>query len=561
MSIKAESIFIGITSMEMEVNTSDYVHATVQPTNATDKEICWESNRPEIVSINLITGQFYANKTGDATITAFLYSDPSIKKSFDIHVKGYTPVESISFPVSELSMDVNTTMSLNVLVKPSNATNKKVTWRSCCPEIASVSSIGIVTAISPGIVEIYATTNDGNLTAKCEIWIRGKTPVFLIHGRTSNSQVVWGVSNNIPSTTNDESNPTLYAEAKNGNKYIAYESQKIIDVKSGNSDNEDKPQRLGYELEKVGYKRNVNLFAFNYPNQDAVKYCATKFEDYINNVIVHVILEGPDEMKTCFYRTKSDYRLNNYKFNIIGHSMGGLVGRYFIENLGNDKYVDKLITICTPHWGSGFGELSNAFGTELHVICDHDLSRDSKMYGGNNSISLNCHGLLSKCYTENQTYYLTNELLYSKSRNTKYYAIAGIAYDATLLEENDTTLEMPSHFTNYNQIIDFMTDNYVYKLGSGIDISIIKPLNPFDEGDNMVGFLSQIGWTEDSTNGVPSKRINFHKIFIDIDTNGGNNIGDRLHNKIPCRTKVISKVISYLNDTSTTTGNDNTYYI
>ncbi len=59
--------------------------------------------------------------------------------------------------------------------------------------------------------------------------------------------------------------------------------------------------------------------------------------------------------------------------------MGGLVARYYIENLYQDNHVDKLITICTPHWGSGYAELSNATAIN-HVLSDHDLDFNSAMF-------------------------------------------------------------------------------------------------------------------------------------------------------------------------------------
>lgn len=61
----------------------------------------------------------------------------------------------------------------------------------------------------------------------------------------------------------------------------------------------------------------------------------------------------------------------------------------------------------------------------------------------------------------------------------------------------------------------------------------------------MVGFLSQIGWTETSGDS-PDKRIQMEKIFIDVDTNGGNRLTSRLHGKMPHRQRVIEKVYDYL---------------
>lgn len=74
-------------------------------------------------------------------------------------------------------------------------------------------------------------------------------------------------------------------------------------------------------------------------------------------------------------------------------------------------------------------------------------------------------------------------------------------------------------------------------------------------GDNMVGFFSQIGWVGDNQNTTPEPRILMEKIFVDVDTDGGNGneiIGfevlNLLHNKIPHRQKVIHQVLKYLNE-------------
>ena len=38
--------------------------------------------------------------------------------------------------------------------------------------------------------------------------------------------------------------------------------------------------------------------------------------------------------------------------SIIGHSLGGLIGRYYVKRLGGDSRVKNLITLGTPHNGS-----------------------------------------------------------------------------------------------------------------------------------------------------------------------------------------------------------------
>jgi pimeloyl-ACP methyl ester carboxylesterase len=43
--------------------------------------------------------------------------------------------------------------------------------------------------------------------------------------------------------------------------------------------------------------------------------------------------------------------------DIIGHSMGGVVGRYYVQLLGGDGAVANLVTIGSPHVGTEFSEL------------------------------------------------------------------------------------------------------------------------------------------------------------------------------------------------------------
>jgi len=38
--------------------------------------------------------------------------------------------------------------------------------------------------------------------------------------------------------------------------------------------------------------------------------------------------------------------------SIVGHSKGGLIGRYYVKRLGGDKRVNALITLAAPHHGT-----------------------------------------------------------------------------------------------------------------------------------------------------------------------------------------------------------------
>jgi pimeloyl-ACP methyl ester carboxylesterase len=40
------------------------------------------------------------------------------------------------------------------------------------------------------------------------------------------------------------------------------------------------------------------------------------------------------------------------RVHVVGHSMGGLIARYYVQCLGGDERVDTLVTLATPHAGT-----------------------------------------------------------------------------------------------------------------------------------------------------------------------------------------------------------------
>jgi len=40
------------------------------------------------------------------------------------------------------------------------------------------------------------------------------------------------------------------------------------------------------------------------------------------------------------------------RVHVVGHSMGGLIGRYLVQRLGGDDFVHTLVTLGTPHQGT-----------------------------------------------------------------------------------------------------------------------------------------------------------------------------------------------------------------
>lgn len=85
------------------------------------------------------------------------------------------PLENLVMSQTTATIEVGQTLSLSVTPIPSTA-SKSVTWSSSNSSIASVSSIGVVTAKQAGTVTITATsTTDASISCSCFITINEKT--------------------------------------------------------------------------------------------------------------------------------------------------------------------------------------------------------------------------------------------------------------------------------------------------------------------------------------------------------------------------------------------------
>ncbi|MEV7014441.1 alpha/beta fold hydrolase [Streptomyces sp. NPDC093991] len=73
---------------------------------------------------------------------------------------------------------------------------------------------------------------------------------------------------------------------------------------------------------------------------------------------------------TCDIRTAAELfgrhveqvceRTGSDRVDVVGHSLGGLIARYYVQRLGGDRRVRTLVTLGTPHSGTRVAPLANA---------------------------------------------------------------------------------------------------------------------------------------------------------------------------------------------------------
>lgn len=91
-------------------------------------------------------------------------SNSTVKKPTTVAVTGIEINNSVN------SIKVGRSETLTATIKPNNATDKNITWKSSDESIATVNANGKVTAKKPGTVDITATTSNGkNNTIKINI--------------------------------------------------------------------------------------------------------------------------------------------------------------------------------------------------------------------------------------------------------------------------------------------------------------------------------------------------------------------------------------------------------
>ena len=86
----------------------------------------------------------------------------------------YVAVQSILLDTNSLTLSINKTHSLQATVLPTNATNKKISWKSSNIDIATVDQTGIITAKSMGAARITAVSqDDATIYDSCVVTITG----------------------------------------------------------------------------------------------------------------------------------------------------------------------------------------------------------------------------------------------------------------------------------------------------------------------------------------------------------------------------------------------------
>ena len=203
-------------SMTLAIGNEKTLVATVTPEDATNKKVTWKSSDSTIATVDE-NGKVTGIAAGEAIITV---TTEDGKKTATCTVT-VSPIHVTGVTLDETSITLleGETQTLVATVSPEDAGNKNVTWESSDESIATVDDTGKVTAVARGNATITVTTEDGGLTATCDVKVINELDLPLTLYFTGNGNL----------TINNPSSTLKYA--KNGGSRTPY--SEAITVSNG----------------------------------------------------------------------------------------------------------------------------------------------------------------------------------------------------------------------------------------------------------------------------------------------------------------------------------------
>lgn len=182
---------VTVTPEEVTLNVGETFQllANLEPSNATNQNVSWFTNNPEIATIEANTGIVTAVGNGEVTVTVTTDDGGYNASSLIKVVGGSETIVSVYHVVVdplEITLDIGETFQFISNTEPSNATNQTVIWFSNNPSIATIdSNTGLVTATGAGEIDVTVSTIDGGFNASALVKVNsGPAPPISVYNVT-----------------------------------------------------------------------------------------------------------------------------------------------------------------------------------------------------------------------------------------------------------------------------------------------------------------------------------------------------------------------------------------
>ena len=170
-SVSVNKGTITITRTEWHKEPELGIGYKLYPEGAKD-DLEWSSSNEEVATVDA-HGYVTFHKAGKVTIRCQSKGNPNAKASKKFKVKD-TKVESITLKKSKITLKKKKSYQLEIKkIKPSQAVNQKVKWKTSDKHVATVDKNGKVKAVGKGECIITCEAKDGS-GAKAEVTVKVK---------------------------------------------------------------------------------------------------------------------------------------------------------------------------------------------------------------------------------------------------------------------------------------------------------------------------------------------------------------------------------------------------
>lgn len=199
--VRVTGVVLSATSLALTVGQTGQLAATVAPSGASNSAVSWSSSNAQIATVNAM-GLVTAVSPGLAMITVTTADGNFTARAAVAVSSAIVSVDRVTLTPAAITLAIGATSALSARVEPPNASNRTVVWASLHPLIAQVSATGVVTAISPGVASILATSAaDPTRIATATVTV--PTPAIPVSGVSVPSaalSLVTGVNHNVVAT-------------------------------------------------------------------------------------------------------------------------------------------------------------------------------------------------------------------------------------------------------------------------------------------------------------------------------------------------------------------------
>lgn len=248
VDVLASNVTVKPKSLSLKTNETELLTAEVSPSNATNKDITWDSSDNSVATVDssgLVTGI----SPGTATIYGSTVDGGSSGSCKVTVISDTVSVASVTLSPKKLSMQTGQTDVLKATVMPSNAADASVTWTTSDSSVVTVSEYGEVEAVSEGTATITVKTADGNKSDTCVVTVKsskisvasvsisnknlslqadetGELTATVAPSNATNKSVAWSTSDSAVAVVSDEGEVTavsagsaiITAKTADGNK-------------------------------------------------------------------------------------------------------------------------------------------------------------------------------------------------------------------------------------------------------------------------------------------------------------------------------------------------------